>query len=53
LNVGDLLGSGTISSTEKSGYGSFLEISWGGKEPLTLPNGEQRTFLQDGDVLTL
>jgi len=53
LNVGDLLGSGTISSTEKSGYGSMLELSWGGKEPLSLPNGEQRTFLQDGDVLTL
>lgn len=53
LNVGDLLGSGTISSTEKSGYGSMLELSWGGKEPLQLPNGETRTFLNDGDVLTL
>jgi fumarylacetoacetase len=34
LNVGDLLGSGTISGTEKGSYGSLLEISWGGKEKL-------------------
>ena len=53
LNVGDLLGSGTISGPEKSEYGSLLELSWGGKEPLQLPNGETRTFLQDGDTLTL
>ena len=53
LNVGDLLGSGTISGTEKGSYGSMLELSWNGKEPLTLPNGEQRVFLQDGDTLIL
>lgn len=53
LNVGDLLGTGTISSTEKSGYGSLLELTWGGKEPITLPNGEVRTFLKDHDTVTL
>lgn len=53
MNVGDLLGSGTISGTEKTSYGSMLELSWGGKEPITLTNGETRTFLQDGDVLTM
>jgi fumarylacetoacetase len=45
MNVGDLLGSGTISGTEKGSYGSLLEITWGGKEILKLPNGEERTFL--------
>ncbi len=53
LNVGDILGSGTISGTEKGSYGSMLELSWGGKEPMTLPNGEVRTYLQDGDTLYL
>ncbi len=53
MNVGDLLGSGTISGTEKSSYGSLLELSWSGKEPLKLPNGEERTFLLDGDTLSL
>lgn len=53
MNVGDLLGSGTISGTEKTSYGSMLELSWGGKEPITLTNGDTRTFLQDGDVLTM
>lgn len=53
LNVGDLLGSGTISGTEKQSYGSLLELCWGGKEPIKLPNGEERTFLVDGDILSL
>lgn len=52
LNVGDMLGTGTISGTEKGSYGSLLELSWNGKEPLTLPSGEERTFIQDGDVIT-
>jgi len=38
------LGSGTISGKEKTEYGSFLEISWNGKEELTLPNSETRKF---------
>lgn len=53
MRVGDLLGSGTISGPEKENRGSLLELSWGGKEPLTLDTGESRTFLEDGDTLTL
>ncbi|MCJ7872923.1 fumarylacetoacetase [Phaeobacter sp. J2-8] len=53
MNSGDLLGSGTISGPEKHQRGSLLELSWGGKEPLTLDNEETRTFLEDGDTLTL
>lgn len=53
MRVGDLLGSGTISGPTKESRGSLLELSWGGKEPLTLAGGETRTFLQDGDTLTL
>ena len=51
--TGDLLGSGTISGDTDSAYGSLLEISWGGKNPLQLDTGETRTFLEDGDTLTL
>lgn len=53
MNTGDLLGSGTISGSDKSAYGSLLEISWGGKDPLQLDCGETRTFIEDGDTLTL
>jgi fumarylacetoacetase len=53
MNTGDLLGSGTISGPEKSGFGSLLEICWGGKEPIKLDTGETRTFIEDGDTLTL
>lgn len=53
MRVGDLLGSGTISGPEKDSRGSLLELSWGGKEPLTLDTGETRAFLEDGDTLTL
>ena len=53
MRVGDLLGSGTISGVDKTSRGSLLELSWGGKEPLTLPSGETRSFLEDGDLLTL
>lgn len=53
MNPGDLLGSGTISGKQKNQRGALLEISWGGKEPLTLDTGETRTFLEDGDTLTL
>jgi fumarylacetoacetase len=45
MNVGDLLGSGTISGPEKHQRGSLLEISWTGTEPLELPGGIKRTFL--------
>jgi fumarylacetoacetase len=53
MNVGDLLGSGTISGAGKHERGSLLELSWGGKEPITLDTGETRSFLEDGDTLTL
>jgi fumarylacetoacetase len=53
MNVRDLLGSGTISGADRTERGSLLELSWGGKEPITLDSGEERSFLQDGDTLTL
>ncbi|KEP71729.1 fumarylacetoacetase [Thioclava dalianensis] len=53
MRVGDLLGSGTISGADKDSRGSLLELSWGGKEPLELPDGQTRSFVEDGDTLTL
>ena len=53
MNTGDLLGSGTISGPKKENRGSMLELSWGGKEPFELGNGQTRTFLEDGDTLVL
>ena len=53
MNVGDLLGSGTISGPEKDQRGSLLEISWNGTEPVELPGGVKRTFLEDGDLLVM
>jgi fumarylacetoacetase len=52
MNIGDLLGSGTISGPEKDQRGSLLEISWNGNEPIDLPGGIKRTFLEDGDSLS-
>jgi fumarylacetoacetase len=53
LGSGDLLGSGTQSGPQADQGGSLLELSGGGKRPLTLANGETRTFLQDGDSVRL
>ena len=53
LQAGDLLGSGTLSGPEPHQLAAMLEITQGGKIPLTLPNGEQRIFLEDGDQVTL
>ncbi|TPG49523.1 fumarylacetoacetase [Roseomonas nepalensis] len=53
LNPGDLLGSGTISAPDTGGFGSLLEASRGGKEPVPLPSGEVRRFLEDGDEVIL
>ncbi len=50
---GDLLGSGTISGPEPERRGSFLELSWNGTESITLRDGRTRTFLEDGDTVTL
>ncbi|HEY9236770.1 MAG TPA: fumarylacetoacetase [Phenylobacterium sp.] len=53
LRPGDLFGTGTISTPDDSGVGSLLELTRGGAQPITLPTGETRTFLQDGDELSL
>ncbi|MDB5958118.1 fumarylacetoacetase [Ramlibacter sp.] len=53
LQPGDLLGSGTLSGPAPEQAGSMLELSAGGKKAIRLPNGEERTFLRDGDTLTL
>jgi fumarylacetoacetase len=52
MNTGDLLGSGTISGPTKDSYGSLLELSWGGKEPIAIAGGA-RSFIEDNDTLTL
>ncbi|MDB4174666.1 fumarylacetoacetate hydrolase family protein, partial [Bacteroidia bacterium] len=53
LNVGDMMASGTISGKEKGSFGSMLELSWGGKETIELNNGKTRTFIDDGDTITI
>ncbi len=53
LQSGDLLGSGTISGPLPSEAGAIIELTQAGREPLTLDNGEQRAFLQDGDAVIL
>lgn len=53
LQPGDLLGSGTLSGPQPDQAGSLIELTGGGKQPITLPNGEKRTFLEDGDTLVM
>ena len=53
LQPGDLIGTGTLSTDSAGGLGSLLEISVGGKQPIELPSGETRSFLDDGDEVTL
>ena len=53
LQPGDLIGTGTLSTESAGGLGSLLEISGGGKQPIELPSGETRSFLEDGDEITL
>ena len=53
LQTGDLIASGTVSGKEKSERGSMLELSWRGTEPIELPNGETRRFLEDGDEIIM
>jgi fumarylacetoacetase len=52
ITVGDLIGSGTVSGPEKSSWGSLLELTARGREPLELPGGEKRGFIEDGDEIT-
>jgi fumarylacetoacetase len=53
MRPGDLLGSGTVSGPDKGSRGCLMELTWRGSEPLMLPNGETRAYLEDGDELTL
>ena len=53
LQPGDLIGTGTLSTDSAGGLGSLLEISQGGKQPIELAGGETRSFLEDGDEITL
>jgi len=53
LQTGDLLASGTVSGKEKSERGCLLELTWRGTEPIDLPSGEQRRFLEDGDEIIM
>ncbi|MET3395353.1 fumarylacetoacetase [Variovorax atrisoli] len=53
LQPGDMLGSGTLSGPKPDEAGSLIELTQGGKQPITLPNGEKRTFLEDGDTLVI
>ena len=47
------MASGTISGPTPDSYGSMLELSWRGERPITLVGGQQRSFLEDGDTLSL
>ena len=53
VRAGDLMGSGTISGPTKDSFGSMLELTWGGKEPIILEDGSSRTFFNDGDIVSL
>lgn len=53
IQPGDLLASGTISGPDKGSFGSMLELTWRGTEPITLPSGELRKFIQDGDTVIM
>lgn len=53
LRPGDLMASGTISGKEEKSRGSLLELAWRGTTPLEFPNGEKRSFLQDGDTVSM
>lgn len=52
METGDLLGSGTISGEAQESWGSLLELTWNGRDPIALGEGT-RTFLEDGDTVTL
>ena len=53
INVGDMYGSGTISGKEPNSYGSLLELTWRGENPIKLKDGTERKFLQDYDTITI
>jgi fumarylacetoacetase len=51
--TGDFYASGTVSGPDREQRGCLLELSWGGAEPLALPDGSVRSFLEDGDEVTI
>jgi fumarylacetoacetase len=53
IRPGDLFGTGTISGSEPGTQGSLMELTWRGRDPIALPGGESRTFLEDGDTVVL
>ena len=53
MRTGDMCGTGTISGQTEDSYGSMLELTWRGEKPISLPSGETRKFLQDGDTVTM
>lgn len=53
IRTGDMYGSGTISGPDPSQFGSMLEISWKGTKPVTMPDGSERKFIQDGDTVIM
>ena len=53
LRTGDLFASGTVTGPGRDQRGSLLELSWGGREPITLDDGSERTFLEDGDTVAI
>ena len=53
INIGDIMASGTISGKDKGSYGSMLELSWGGKNPVILDDGESRVFINDNDTVIM
>ena len=53
LSAADVFASGTVSGDEKDERGSFLELSWSGQEPIVLEDGSERSFLEDGDTVTI
>ncbi len=53
INIGDMMASGTISGKEENSFGSMLELSWGGTQPIQLKGGSERKFIEDGDTVTM
>ncbi|TNF23891.1 MAG: fumarylacetoacetase [Bacteroidetes bacterium] len=53
MNVGDMCASGTISGPTPDSYGSMLEITWRGSKPISMPDGTERKFIQDGDTVVM
>lgn len=53
IHAGDMMASGTISGNDESAYGSMLELSWKGTKPLSMPDGSERKFIQDGDSIIM